>query len=132
VDLPLPARGGSGLPPGGAKAGMFARGEFEVGNASVLTLPASAVLLRDGFSVVFRVEPDQRVTQVKVQVGRRVGDRVEITSGLDAGARLVERGAGFLADGDTVRVVASPSAAPGAASTSAPAPTPAAAAAPRG
>ena len=38
-------------------------------------------------------------------VGRRVGDRVEITSGLAADARVVASGGAFLADGDTVKVV---------------------------
>ncbi|MDP3614038.1 MAG: efflux RND transporter periplasmic adaptor subunit, partial [Rubrivivax sp.] len=36
--------------PGAIKAGMFARGDFETGSTSALTLPQSAVLLRDGFS----------------------------------------------------------------------------------
>jgi hypothetical protein len=40
-----------------------------------------------------------------VAVGRRVGERVEVLSGLDAAARVVASGAGFLADGDTVKVV---------------------------
>jgi HlyD family secretion protein len=96
VDLPEP---------GPAKAGMFARGEFEIGSAQGLTLPQSAVLLRDGFSYVLRVGSDSKVTEVKVSVGRRVGDRIEITRGLDASARVVASGGGFLADGDTVRVV---------------------------
>ena len=96
---------------GAARAGMFARGEFEIGSGSGLTLPQSAVLLRDGFSTVLRVGPDSKVAQAKVSVGRRVGDRIEITGGLDASARVVASGAGFLADGDTVRVVAAPSAA---------------------
>lgn len=90
---------------GAARAGMFARGEFEVGSGTGLTLPQSAVLLRDGFSYVLRVGPDSKVAQVKVGVGRRVGDRIEITSGLDAAARVVAGGGGFLTDGDTVRVV---------------------------
>lgn len=102
VDLPEP---------GDAKPGMFARGEFEVGRASGLMLPQGAVLLRDGFSYVFLVGDDNRVTQAKVQVGRRNGDQVEVISGLDAGARVVAAGAGFLADGDTVRVVGTPVAA---------------------
>jgi HlyD family secretion protein len=96
------------LPAGGdVRAGMFARGEFEIGTGSGMTLPQSAVLLRDGFSTVLRVGPDSKVTQVKVGVGRRVGDRIEIISGLAADARVVSSGAGFLTDGDTVRVVAS-------------------------
>jgi multidrug efflux pump subunit AcrA (membrane-fusion protein) len=63
------------------------------------------VLLRDGFSYVLRVGPDSKVSEAKVAVGRRVGDRIEITGGLDANARVVASGGGFLSDGDTVRVV---------------------------
>jgi multidrug efflux pump subunit AcrA (membrane-fusion protein) len=84
---------------------MFARGEFSTGQRNGLTLPQSAVLLRDGFSYVFKLGADNKVTQAKVAVGRRVGERIEITSGLDAGTRVVASGAGFLTDGDTVRVV---------------------------
>lgn len=96
VDLPAP---------GPAKAGMFARGEFDVGGSTGLTLPQSAVLLRDGFSYVLAVGADSKVTQLKVSVGRRAGDRIEVTGGLPAGARVVATGAGFLSDGDLVRVV---------------------------
>jgi hypothetical protein len=74
------------------------------------------VLLRDGFSYVFKVGADQKVVQTKVAVGRRVAERIEILSGLDATARVVASGGGFLADGDTVRVVAAaPAVAPPAA-----------------
>jgi len=107
VDLPTGA-----ATAGAARAGMFARGEFEVGSGSGLTLPQSAVLLRDGFSYVLRVGADAKLIEVKVKVGRHVGDRVEVTSGVDASTRVVASGGGFLADGDTVRVVAA--AGPGA------------------
>lgn len=96
VDLPQP---------GVAKAGMFARGDFETGSSTGLTLPQSAVLLRDGFSYVFRLGADNKVVQTKITVGRRVGDRIEVTGGLDASSRVVASGGGFLADGDTVKVV---------------------------
>ncbi len=96
VDLPTP---------GTARAGMFARGEFELGSTPALALPQSAVLLRDGFSYVFTVGADGKVTQVKVGVGRRDGARIEITSGLAPNARVVAQGGAFLSDGDTVRVV---------------------------
>jgi RND family efflux transporter MFP subunit len=88
-----------------ARAGMFARGEFDVGSVQGLTLPQSAVLLRDGFSYVMRVEPDSTVREVKVTLGQRQGDRVQITGGVDAGTRVVASGGGFLSDGDLVRVV---------------------------
>jgi HlyD family secretion protein len=106
VDLPQP---------GAARAGMFGRGEFEIGATQGLTLPQSAVLLRDGFAYAFRIGADNKVTMTKVVTGRRVGDRIEITSGLDAQARVVASGAGFLSDGDVVRVVAASAAAPTAA-----------------
>jgi len=99
VDLPAP---------GAARAGMFARGEFELGSSSALTLPASAVQLREGFSYVFKVGADSKVTQAKIGVGRRVGDRVEVTGGLEPDARVVASGGGFLAENDTVRVVDAP------------------------
>lgn len=92
---------------GGARAGMFARGEFELGKITALTLPQSAVVMREGFSYVYRVGPDNKVTQLKVSTGRRVGERVEITGGLERDARVVASGGGFLADGDVVRVVSS-------------------------
>ncbi|MEK8029361.1 efflux RND transporter periplasmic adaptor subunit [Ideonella sp. DXS29W] len=94
------------------RAGMFARGEFEVGSGQGLTLPQSAVVLRDGFSYVLKLGAGNKVAQTKVSVGRRVGDRVEITSGLDAQARVVASGGAFLADGDLVRIVDAPPAAP--------------------
>jgi HlyD family secretion protein len=90
----------------GLRAGMFARGEIALGVSPALTLPQSAVVLRDGFSYVFVIASDDKVALTKVAVGRRIGDRIEISSGLGADARVVASGAGFLADGDTVRVVA--------------------------
>ncbi|MBP5987094.1 MAG: efflux RND transporter periplasmic adaptor subunit [Azonexus sp.] len=87
------------------RAGMFARGEFQLAQSPALTLPQSALVLREGFAYVFRLEGEDRVAQTKVELGRRLGERVEIVAGLAAGARVVETGAGFLADGDAVKVV---------------------------
>jgi HlyD family secretion protein len=101
-----------------AKAGMFARGEFQIGSSSAWTLPQTAVLLRDGFSYAYVLGAESKVQQVKVAVGRRLGERIEITGGLNEGARVVASGAGFLADGDTVKVVdAAPAIAPPTATT---------------
>lgn len=86
------------------RAGMFARGEFEIGSNQVMTLPQSAVQVRDGFSYVMRIGPDSRVIQTKVSEGYRLGERVEITSGLQAADQVVVAGADFLGDGDLVRV----------------------------
>ena len=99
VDLtPLPGTAGN------ARAGMFARGEFDLGSTPAVTVPQAAVVVRDGFSYVYRVNADGRVSQVKVQTGRLTADQLEIVSGLPADARIVATGAGFLNDGDLVRV----------------------------
>ena len=92
----------------GARAGMFARGQLELGRAPALTLPQSAVLTRDGFAFVYRVGNDNRVDEVKVDTGRRNGDRVEIVRGLAPSTPVVATGTGFLNAGDVVRVVEAP------------------------
>lgn len=109
VDLPVIETGQS------LRAGMFARGEFELGRARAMSLPQSAVVLREGFSYVFRLDGAARnvqakVSQVKVAVGQRRGDQIEIISGIQPGTRVVAGGAGFLADGDSVRVLDAPAA----------------------
>jgi HlyD family secretion protein len=96
VDLPANA---------GVKAGMFAKGEFALGAANALTLPQQALVLRDGFTYAMRVEANNKVSQVKLETGRRVGDAVEIKQGAKSSDRFVASGGGFLADGDTVKIV---------------------------
>jgi HlyD family secretion protein len=91
-----------------ARAGMFARGEFELGRAEALSLPQSAVVQREGFAYVFGLQGDNRVVQTKIGVGRRVGERIEVTDGLPPEAQVVASGTGFLVDGDVVRVVPAP------------------------
>lgn len=120
VDVsPLP-----GPASGSARAGMFARGEFNLGAVPTLTVPQPAIVVREGFNYVFRVNPDNRVSQVKVEIGRIAGDRVQIVSGLPADARIVASGGGFLNDGDLVRLANAPANGPavaGARAASAPA-----------
>ncbi len=100
--------------PGAARPGMFARGEFVLGQSQALTVPQRALVVRDGFEFVFQLMPGDRVSEVKVQTGRRVGERVEIVSGLLPEARVVTQGAGFLNDGDLVQVIEAGAAAPAA------------------
>ena len=106
---------------GATLPGMFARGEFELGSSSALTVPQQSVVVRDGFNYVFRLNADQRVSQVKLQIGRRVGDRVEVLDGLAPDALLVASGAGFLNDGDLVKTVPASAATPVSASNTPPA-----------
>jgi RND family efflux transporter MFP subunit len=102
VYVDLPASVGANAP---FKAGMFASGQFELGTSDAVTVPQQSVVVRDGFSYVFRLNQDQRVSQLKVQAGRRLADRIEVVSGLAPDALVVVNGAGFLNDGDMVRNV---------------------------
>jgi RND family efflux transporter MFP subunit len=95
-------------PLGSARAGMFARGVIDLGASQALTLPQTAVIVRDGFSYTYLVDADQKVAQSKIQTGRLIGDRIEVLGGLPAGARVVASGAAFLNHGDRVRVVTAP------------------------
>jgi len=70
---------------------------------------------------VMQLGAANKVAQRKVVTGRRLGERIEIVSGLAAGAQVVASGGAFLSDGDTVRVV------PATVSATAPAAAPAAA-----
>ncbi len=85
------------------RMGMFVKGEFNLGEKSALTLPQSALLLRDGFTYIFTVDRHNRVTQQKVTIGRRLGNRVEILD-LPANVKVVSSGTGFLSDGDLVSI----------------------------
>ncbi|ENV07841.1 hypothetical protein F966_03701 [Acinetobacter higginsii] len=85
------------------RMGMFVKGEFDLGQKLALTVPQTALLLRDGFSYVFIVNDKNRVTQQKVTVGRRLGDHVELLN-LPANVKVVSSGTGFLADGDLVSI----------------------------
>ena len=103
VYIDIPAIGTKGS--AGLKPGMFVRGNLEIGQSTVLTVPKSAITFRDGFSYIYRLLSNQRVERVKVQTGQITADRIEIISGLTANDSIVSSGVGFLTDGDRVRVV---------------------------
>ncbi|HEY9094684.1 MAG TPA: efflux RND transporter periplasmic adaptor subunit [Hydrogenophaga sp.] len=86
-------------------AGTFANGRFALGESKALTVPSSAVVVRDGHTYVFVVGADSMASQRKVQTGRRVGDRVEMLDGLKPDESVAVKGAGFLNEGDLVKVV---------------------------
>ena len=94
------------LPAGGGVApGMFASGTIDGPVTPALTLPQSAVVLRDGRSDVYLLKDDSTVTRRTVVTGRRQGDRVELLSGLAGDARVVASGGAFLAEGVKVERV---------------------------
>ena len=91
--------------PAGVTAGAFVSGEIDLGEAPAVTLPQSAVVLRDGRAYVFTVGADGTVTRQGIVVGRRRDGYVEIVEGLPAAARVVEAGGALLSDGARVTVL---------------------------
>ncbi len=71
------------------RPGAFAKADIVVaGDLRIVTVPATAVVAFAGIEKVLTVERD-RAAEVRVQTGRRHGDRVEILSGLRAGTPVV-------------------------------------------
>ena len=90
--------------PGPLKSGTFLEGRIASGAGNALMVPVASVVQRDGHAYVFTVDKDI-VGRLRVRTGAVVEGRVEIIEGLKPGTRVVEQGAGFLGEGDRVRVV---------------------------
>jgi multidrug efflux system membrane fusion protein len=75
--------------------------------ASSIAVPLSALLEGDaGKGKVFILDAaGDKVKRIEVQTGRLLDGRIEITSGLSPGAKVVSEGAAWLDDGVTVRVL---------------------------
>jgi RND family efflux transporter MFP subunit len=93
--------GESGLVPG-----MFARVEILVDAAPTLVVPQGAVAFRGDAPGSFVVDDNGRVSLQRLTTGMRRDGFVEVLAGLHSGQSVVTSGAGFLSDGDRVRVVA--------------------------
>lgn len=89
------------------RPGMFARAAITTTTVSGISVPAKAVLPQaDGSTIVFVLSGEDKVQAQPVEVGEvLIGGRVEIQNGLKLGDRVVVAGAGYLKDGDRVRVV---------------------------
>jgi RND family efflux transporter MFP subunit len=94
------------LPPdSGLRPGMFARAEIHGSSREAVMVPASAVVFREGAPQAFVLpEGADRVAMRRLVTGVRQDGLVEITEGLRPGERVVTAGAGFLVNGDLVRV----------------------------
>lgn len=75
-------------------------------SAASFVLPLSALHSRDSQAKVWRVDPATgKVSAVAVQTGGLLDDAVRITSGLQAGDRIVTAGANLLVEDQSVRVL---------------------------
>jgi RND family efflux transporter MFP subunit len=69
-----------------------------------LTIPASAIVERDGKKIAFRVI-DNKVSSVIISVGRTMGTLVEITDGLTSGEKVIDKVDASVTDGTKVKVL---------------------------
>jgi RND family efflux transporter MFP subunit len=90
---------------GAARPGMFARGEILLGQNAASMVPLSSVVTQDGYTYVFVVNEQLLVVRRRVQTGAIHEKQIEIVGGVEPGERIVDKGAGFLKDGDRVRVI---------------------------
>lgn len=87
-----------------ARPGMFAKGEIQLAAAETYALPYSAIVMRDGFNYLMQIDDSQHIQQIKVSLGNREGNLVEVVGLADAHAHYVASGGAFLSDGDLVRI----------------------------
>ncbi len=86
------------------KPGAFARVHIESGKVDdVLTLPYVALQYRYGVNRVFVIDGNKLAVR-ELQVGERLGDRIEIVSGVKEGERVAVTDVDTLADGALVAV----------------------------
>ncbi|WP_414623016.1 efflux RND transporter periplasmic adaptor subunit [Calothrix sp. CCY 0018] len=88
------------------KPGMFARAAILTDTNMAVAIPQKAVLPQpDGSAIVFTIDPDKIATSKKVETGEILkGGKIEIKSGLQPGKSVIVDGAGYLKDGDKVRI----------------------------
>lgn len=97
-----------------ARAGMYQKGEFLLGNDQLQTVPNSAIVSNDGYDYVMLITDIKeidgkklgKIVQEKVTVGEHLGDKVSLTTPIDTKSQIVKQGGSFLNDGDIVRLVA--------------------------
>ena len=83
------------------RSGQFGRVSVPVGQASAIRVPAAAVIQRGQMELVFVVVGNHAQMRL-VKTGSRVGDEVELVSGLNSGEQVVAENASNLVDGQPV------------------------------
>ncbi|MBD2489158.1 efflux RND transporter periplasmic adaptor subunit [Aulosira sp. FACHB-615] len=88
------------------RPGMFARAAITTNTALAMAVPQKAVQPQaDGSAIVYTLSGDDLVQSQKVEVGEPINSElVEIKNGLQLGDRVIVDGAGYLKDGDRVKV----------------------------
>ncbi len=90
---------------GGFRPGMFGRARIDVGASPAVTVPTASVLYRENRPGVFILDNQGRARFRPVVILTRAREWTAV-EGIDAGVSVIVQGAGFLGEGDRVRVAA--------------------------
>ncbi len=86
------------------RSGMFARVLIPVGKSGMIQIPDTAPVRRGQLTGIFLVDPEGRAVFRLIRTGKRLGDRIEVLSGLHEGDRYVIAPPPDLVDGAKVEV----------------------------
>jgi RND family efflux transporter MFP subunit len=99
--------------------GSYCNVHFEIpADANVVTIPSTALVTGNRGTQVATLDSSDKVVLKQVQLGRDLGDSVEVVSGLSPSDRIINNPPETIAAGDTVRVAAATPTAAAPASTS--------------
>jgi RND family efflux transporter MFP subunit len=100
--------------------GSYCNVHFEMPtDANLVNIPSTALVSGNQHTQVATLDSNDKVVLKTVQLGRDLGDSVEVTAGLSPSDRIIDNPPETLAAGDTVRLAAAapPAAAPASSST---------------
>jgi RND family efflux transporter MFP subunit len=98
--------------------GSYCNVHFEIpADANVVTIPSTALVTGNRGTQVATLDSSDKVVLKQVQLGRDLGDSVEVVSGLSPSDRIINNPPETLIAGDTVRVAAATPTAPASSST---------------
>jgi len=87
--------------------GSYCNVHFEIpADANVVTIPSTALVTGNRGTQVATLDSSNKVVLKQVQLGRDLGDSVEVVSGLSPSDRIINNPPETVAAGDTVRVAA--------------------------
>jgi RND family efflux transporter MFP subunit len=88
----------------GLRTGMFGRATITLASSvSGITVPKTAIVERGAMTSIWTVGKDRIARMRLVKVGKSVGDRVEVLSGLSDGEQVVMGGAEKVSEGNRVK-----------------------------
>lgn len=90
------------LPAKGMRTGNFGKASFKTGSRQGIAVPAAAVVERGSLTSVWVVSKEGIARLRLVKLGKSLGDKVEVLSGLSAGDRVVTAGIDKMVDGAKV------------------------------